>query len=154
MNVRRGGECFTSATDLGTPRDHNLLDEQIWVEGQGKRHCLNRWIRTITDLGVANERAWAGFWRREETKVFHGVDCEPWSVSEYLGCTKSDSRRTIRILAGRGLVASGATPVCAGLPVLGVIGKIIRRVGRRIRLGVDTENGRERDQRRETKTES
>ena len=50
-------------------------------------------------------------------------------------------RRTIRILASRVLVASGATLVCAGLALLGVIGKIVRRVGRSVCLGVDAQDG-------------
>lgn len=60
-------------------------------------------------------------------------------------------RRTIRILARRSLVASGATPVSAGLSIFGVIGKTVRRVGGRVRLRVDREN---RDQSNKAESES
>ena len=58
--------------------------------------------------------------------------------------------RTIRILASRSLVASGATLVCARLSVFGLIGKIVRRVGRSVRLGV---NSGKSDQSDKAKTE-
>ena len=60
-------------------------------------------------------------------------------------------RRTIRILARRGLVASRTTPVGAGLSIFGVIGKVIRGIGRGVRLSMD---GKERDQRNKAETES
>ena len=52
--------------------------------------------------------------------------------------SKTIWRRTIRILASRILVASGSTLVGAGLSIFGVIGKIVRRVGRGVRLGIDS----------------
>lgn len=69
-------------------------------------------------------------------------------------CTKLACRRTIRILARRGLVAPGATLVCAGLTGFGVIGKIVRGVGGSIRLCVSTQDGGERDKGNQAKTES
>lgn len=48
MDVSEGGEGFTSATDLGTPRDLDFLDRLIGSEGCGG-------VRAITDLGVADE---------------------------------------------------------------------------------------------------
>lgn len=62
--------------------------------------------------------------------------------------------RTIRILARGSLVASGATVVRARLSVFGVIGKVARRVGRTVRLGVGAQQRGEGDEGNKAKATS
>jgi len=90
--------------------------------------------RDLDLLCVANDRIWTRLGRSEEAKVVHGV--------------------YIQVLARRRLVAPGSTIVRARLTILGVIGKTVWRVCRGVRLAVDGQDSRERDQSKETKTKS
>jgi len=110
-----------------------------------------RWIRMITDLCVADDRAWTRFRWRKETKIIYRVDCDGEDVSDRVGYNEGVCRLTVRVLASGVLAARGTTLVRAGLSGLGLVRKVVRRIGRTVRLGTGRQNGRERDQSKETK---
>ena len=105
----------------------------------------------ITDFRVADDRAGARLWWRKETKVIHRVDCDTNDVSKQLECIEAVCRRTIRILASGILATRSAALVRAGLPSLGLVGKVVRRIGRTVCLRIGGQKGRKRDQSKETK---
>ena len=109
----------------------------------GQRERRHRWIRMITDLCVADDRTWARFRWRKETKVIHRVDCDIDDVSEQLECGEAVCRRTIRILASGVLAAHSAALVRAGLSSFGFVGKVVWGIGRTVRLRIGGQNSRE-----------